>query len=175
VHSSLVIIPASKRAAGHVDELVNTTTRPSLPATFDSTTSTSTTTRWPVSPAQEYGTPHARLRLRDSHGNAYVTTHHYHTTAFSPLTLFFLNSMQDTTLPWLLNDGLEFVMVLERTLHMLDANVDADAEEGQDACCLVLALGLDRRDHAASRFGVFCFPRVVWDKAGPRVAVVSIG
>lgn len=119
---------------------------------------------WDV--GKEYDTPYARLRLRDTTGNSCQ----YHYPRWydhpPPLAFSFPSTLKGGTLSWLLEGGIDLVMIIE--LEVIEA------EEGLEKFDMVLCLGIDNREVPWKRMGMFCLPKKVWERAGSTWATVKI-
>ncbi|KAH9210639.1 heterokaryon incompatibility protein-domain-containing protein [Leptodontidium sp. 2 PMI_412] len=138
---------------------------PEVPDSFDSTASPPENIIWET--GAEYQTPIARIRFTDTAGNR--SQYHYPRWYDHPpaLMLCFPQTLRGENLAWLLKDGISLVMILE--LEILEA------EEGLKPFHLVLCLGIDSREEVGKRFGMFCLPKEVWEKACPKVEIVRMG
>ena len=157
-HFSLDIIPCtpgSKEESRKTSPLL-------VPSDFDSTNASST-----FESASEYRTPYDRFRIRDDHGNTHIYHYPRWYDHWPPLKLNLPNTLRGETLTWLLQDGIELVMILELKL--------LEGDESLKTFHLVLCLGIDRREEVARRCGMFCLPKDIWDKACPTVGTVTIG
>lgn len=160
-HFSLDIFP-------DVSERVEGSRKPrwlKIPYDFDSTSPVTTDTPWDVD--TEYRTPYNRFQLRDDYNNSH--THHYPRwyDHWPPFKLNLPKTLQGSTLSWLLKEGVELIMIVE--LELLEG------EESLKPFHLVLCLGIDRRQDIARRFGMFCLPKEIWEKACPRMGSVTMG
>jgi hypothetical protein len=136
-----------------------------IPTDFDSTSPSSSPSAWILD--SEYRTPYARLHLRDSSNN--ISQYHYPRwyDKWPPVKLNWPKTLLGSTLEWLLKEGIDLIMILE--IKVLEA------DEGLRPFHVVLCLGLDRRQQPASRMGIFCLPKEVWEKAGPKMGTVMLG
>jgi len=50
-----------------------------------------------------------------------------------------------------------------------------EGDEALQPFHLVLCLGIDRRGETARRFGMYCLPKEMWEKACPVMTTVEIG
>lgn len=107
------------------------------------------------------------FRLRDSAGN--VHEENRRGLVNSPALLLSLpTTLRGSTLTWLLRDGIELINIVQ--LKLL---------EGPDKMTPVdhiLGLGIDRTEGIPGhgrRMGIFCLPKVVWDKAEPKLMEVT--
>jgi len=136
-----------------------------VPHDFDSTIPSSTNTSW--EPSSEYLTPLYRLRIRDDHDNIHTPHYPRWYDNWPPFLLSLPRTLRGETLSWLLKDGIELVMILEVRL--------LEGEDTLEPFHLVLCLGLDRRGEVARRCGVFCLPKEIWDRAGPKLGTIVLG
>ena len=80
-------------------------------------------------------------------------------------------TLRGKTVEWFLREGLDLVKVLE--VKMVAAEVVQGEEDGE--FCLVLCLGVDRREGVARRLGMFCLPKRTWEMARPKIGTVIMG
>ena len=157
-HFSLDIVPSASKPTDPRGY-----TRAQVPHEFDSTVEAN----MPWDSDLEYRTPYDRIRLRDCNGN--VNIYHYPYWYDNPPTMKFNFplTLRGSTLAWLLKDGIELIMILEVEL--------LEGAEDMEPLNHVFCLGVDRREQVAHRFGMFCLPKEVWERAGPKPTTVSLG
>jgi hypothetical protein len=137
-----------------------------VPDAFDSTNDRN----FPWQLEEEYRTPFARMRLRDSSGN--VSVYHYPRwyDHAPPLMLRFPMTLRGSTFTWLLRDGIDLIKIVE--LDVLESGVASGPFD------VVLCLGFDRTGGAGvpvKRMGMFVIPKEVWDRAQPQEETVEMG
>jgi hypothetical protein len=145
---------------------VNLGKRILVPTDFDSKTEGLSMTNI-IGSDVEYDTPYDRFRLCDDHGNVYTHWYPYWYNHLPVLRLKLPQTLHGSTLKWLLEDGIEMIMILELKQQVKDSTSVPHEH--------VLCLGLDRREPVVRRFGMFCLPKAVWEKARPDRVTVTLG
>ncbi|KAL9110931.1 MAG: hypothetical protein Q9227_004546 [Pyrenula ochraceoflavens] len=136
-----------------------------IPSAFDSWTSAPV--EWDLN--AEYPTPLHRLYLRDSSEKSY---HGWHRRWYDGLIIPMLNfplTLRGSTLTWLLSRGIWLIKIIE--VESLEGDDDTPPFHR------VFCLGIDSSDSVPSsgtRMGMFCLPKEVWDRAGPREGKVEL-
>jgi hypothetical protein len=136
-----------------------------VPDTFDSTDETTSIKENTWNLSKEYYTPYARFRLRDSSGNS-CQYHYPRWYNHWPPTIFkFPSTLNGSSIKWLLGEGINLVRILE--VEVLEGDVKPFH--------LVFCLGIDSRGEIKKRFGMFCLPKEVWERAERRSETVRMG
>ena len=117
-------------------------------------------------PEMKFSTPYGRMKLRDQHGNSHRYYYPYWYHHWPPLRLDFPRSLRGSSLQWLLAEGIELIRIVEVEL--------LEAPDRLKPFHHVLCLGVGCRATKARRFGTFCIPKDVWEKAGPKPIVVTL-
>lgn len=115
----------------------------------------------------EYKTPFGRISLRDDYGNVNIPHYPRWYDHWPPFMIKIPSTLQGGTISWLLREGIDLIMIVE--LELLEG------DESLRPFHQVLCLGIDRRVDGATRFGVFCLPKDIWDAAHPEVGTIILG